>query len=145
MNVVLGDLKMGIALLPPDDPGSSSLPIPCQPSKVPGGDYAPVHQGQHGVSGAVGLGVTPCRPGAGTSRRCAHVCLAVEAPRALKELERGTGPRLGCGLGMWVQQRLPAGGPQRQAGLGGAGRVCPPGQLPACPASLQGAQCIGLS
>lgn len=89
MNVVLGGLKMGIALLPPDDPGSSSLPIPCQPSKVPGGDYAPVHQGQHGVSGAVGLGVRPCCPSTGMSRHRAHICLAVEAPRALKELERG--------------------------------------------------------
>lgn len=106
MNVVLGDLKMGIALLPPDDPGSSSLPIPCQPSKVPGGDYAPVYQGQHGVSGAVGLGVTPCRPG---SRRRAHVCLAVEAPRALKDLERGAqglgwAVVWGCGCSSSCQQ-----------------------------------------
>lgn len=90
--------------------------------------------------------VRPCGPTAGVSRhRTPGLSCCGGTTRTEGTGEQGMGPRLGCGLGMWVRQQLPAWGPQKQTGLDVVGRVCPPGQLPACPASVQGAQCIGLS
>lgn len=49
MNMVLGSLKMRIALLPPDEPGSLSLLIPCQASEVPGKGLCTCVPGEGGM------------------------------------------------------------------------------------------------